>query len=296
MVIGLVQDVIVDTISVDSKLARTLGMLLWRPGRLARNYLDGKRVRYTAPFRLFLFSSLLFFLLAWSSVPFEALEPSLNNEAGEEGQSVAGRDASNEGLTPIPIPDGPTQTGDGQESEREPTVEAEASATCEDSLTDRSPSIEVWMCEHIVPAFERIELAGERAQDDPRLFFAQLRDNIPRVMLLAPILYAVTLAVLYIYRRRYLVYDHLIVSLYMHAALYVYLSAAMVAFWLPLIGGLLAGLLLLYAAFQPLLVYRQAYGSNWLSAILKYLVSNAVYFSMVSVLLVLGVGYALYQS
>ena len=50
----------------DSRLWRTLGYLLARPGRLTREFFEGRRARYLPPFRLYLVISLLFFLIAGS--------------------------------------------------------------------------------------------------------------------------------------------------------------------------------------------------------------------------------------
>ncbi|CAN5838534.1 hypothetical protein BH11GEM2_BH11GEM2_19740 [soil metagenome] len=52
----------------DGKLGRTLRLLVRRPGALTREYLDGRRVRYISPLRLYLACSVLFFSL-------EALAP-----------------------------------------------------------------------------------------------------------------------------------------------------------------------------------------------------------------------------
>ncbi|MBV7255260.1 DUF3667 domain-containing protein [Pacificimonas sp. WHA3] len=41
---------------LDGKFWRTLPMMIFRPGRLTRNYIDGKRARYVAPFGMFLFT------------------------------------------------------------------------------------------------------------------------------------------------------------------------------------------------------------------------------------------------
>ncbi len=51
-----------DTFLFDSRLARTIPLLLFKPGRLTRNYLDGQRSRYVPPFRMLLLTSVLFFL------------------------------------------------------------------------------------------------------------------------------------------------------------------------------------------------------------------------------------------
>ena len=45
----------------DGKIIRTAALLLFRPGALTREFLDGKRVRNLSPIRLYLLCSLLFF-------------------------------------------------------------------------------------------------------------------------------------------------------------------------------------------------------------------------------------------
>lgn len=46
---------------VDGKILRTVGLLLFRPGQLTREFFDGKRARSVTPIRLYLLASLLFF-------------------------------------------------------------------------------------------------------------------------------------------------------------------------------------------------------------------------------------------
>lgn len=53
-------------ISFDSRVWRTLVPLVIRPGELTARYLDGQRVRFVPPVRLYIFVSILhFLLLAW---------------------------------------------------------------------------------------------------------------------------------------------------------------------------------------------------------------------------------------
>ena len=47
----------------DSRLWRSLGYLLTRPGLLTREFLEGRRARYLPPFRLYLVISVVFFLV-----------------------------------------------------------------------------------------------------------------------------------------------------------------------------------------------------------------------------------------
>ena len=53
-----------DVLDLDSRFMRTIKPLLFKPGRLTRDYMEGRRFRYAPPMRLYIFSSIVFFLLA----------------------------------------------------------------------------------------------------------------------------------------------------------------------------------------------------------------------------------------
>jgi hypothetical protein len=64
-------------VALENKLLKTLSLLLFKPGRLTRDYLEGKRVRYVLPLRLYLTLSVIFFAtVKWQAHEFDA---SLNN-------------------------------------------------------------------------------------------------------------------------------------------------------------------------------------------------------------------------
>jgi hypothetical protein len=48
-------------VALEGKLWKSLGLLLFRPGRLTLEYIKGRRVRYVQPLRLYLTFSLIFF-------------------------------------------------------------------------------------------------------------------------------------------------------------------------------------------------------------------------------------------
>ncbi len=50
-------------ISYDSKLLKTLSALLLRPGKITKDYVNGKRVSYTNPFRFLLSLAIVYFLM-----------------------------------------------------------------------------------------------------------------------------------------------------------------------------------------------------------------------------------------
>lgn len=72
-----------EAIAFEGRLWRTLGVLLFRPGRLTNAYLAGRRVRYIRPVRLYLAASVLFFFLLTVLDPVGRLETTLDQEATE---------------------------------------------------------------------------------------------------------------------------------------------------------------------------------------------------------------------
>ena len=58
-----IEEFFANIISYDSRLIRTLTSLLTKPGQITREYIEGKRVSYTNPFRFLLSLSIIYFLM-----------------------------------------------------------------------------------------------------------------------------------------------------------------------------------------------------------------------------------------
>ncbi|MCJ8319022.1 MAG: DUF3667 domain-containing protein [Colwellia sp.] len=52
-----------EMLDIDGRLAKTLKLLLFSPGRLSKEYTEGRRMSYSPPLRLYLVISLLFFVV-----------------------------------------------------------------------------------------------------------------------------------------------------------------------------------------------------------------------------------------
>lgn len=315
-IIGLVQDVFVETLAIDGKLFRTIALLFWQPGVLARRYLDGRRVHYSPPFRLYLFASVFFFFfLFWglgsatfptdmpgpAEIPADTADIAAEIDAAAaldpSGTIEARRDAIIAEVERANSPDrdrdidgagAATQnTDDETDAGDENPLETFRDMTWDEVDFNGPASVEV----HAQRLFE----AAQRVTEDQRLFMAQARETVPRTLLLAPLIYGVILTLLYVYRRRFFVYDHFIISLYMHAALYSYLLLAYGLSKVPGVG-ILAFVSLVWGGLQPLLVLRQAYGSPWISVIPKWIISNAIYMMSVLIIVMLGFSVSLYNS
>ncbi len=52
-----------DLVNFDTRLVRTLYTLLWKPGRISKDFIAGKRMSYVNPFRLLLSLAIIYFLM-----------------------------------------------------------------------------------------------------------------------------------------------------------------------------------------------------------------------------------------
>ncbi|TCI94315.1 DUF3667 domain-containing protein [Tenacibaculum sp. M341] len=58
-----IREVFASFFSWDAKFWRTIFPLLFKPGKVSKDYIEGKRARYTNPFRFYITMSILFFLV-----------------------------------------------------------------------------------------------------------------------------------------------------------------------------------------------------------------------------------------
>lgn len=119
---GLTKDVLGDLIDWDSRVWRTLRPLAFRPGLLTLDFLRGRRMNYTPPFRMYLILSVAFFLLAslgndpGGSLRFSSDESGTNLQlrdgggAGDEGPAGTGAAASGSRVDATP-PAAPASPG-----------------------------------------------------------------------------------------------------------------------------------------------------------------------------------------
>ncbi|GAB2668055.1 DUF3667 domain-containing protein [Arenimonas aestuarii] len=93
---SIIGDFMDSVFELDSRILRTLGPLLFKPGYLSLEYFAGRRVRYVSPVRLFVFLSLFAFFAA--QLRFDAafdedgrtaVEAVADDEAGEAGADTA---------------------------------------------------------------------------------------------------------------------------------------------------------------------------------------------------------------
>ncbi|KAA1245550.1 DUF3667 domain-containing protein [Aquimarina sp. RZ0] len=58
--------------SYDSRLAHTINALLFSPGKISKEYIEGKRIKYANPFRFYLSVSIIFFIINGLFIDFDS--------------------------------------------------------------------------------------------------------------------------------------------------------------------------------------------------------------------------------
>lgn len=96
-------------LGLESRALRSFATLLFRPGRLTRAFIEGKRVRYSSPVQLYLWCTAAFFLMQ-TFFPVVRLDPDSGQVVSSLSAVTVGTDLSAETLqrlatqgTPLPV-------------------------------------------------------------------------------------------------------------------------------------------------------------------------------------------------
>ncbi|RMH00541.1 MAG: DUF3667 domain-containing protein [Deltaproteobacteria bacterium] len=82
-----------EAFGLDGRLARTLGLLFFAPGRLSADYLAGRRARYVGPVRLFLGTNLAVYVVAKASVALREIRELVYGDPSSSAPPKASHDA-----------------------------------------------------------------------------------------------------------------------------------------------------------------------------------------------------------
>ncbi|WP_062062454.1 DUF3667 domain-containing protein [Aquimarina longa] len=89
--------------SYDSRLSHTIIALLFKPGKISKEYIQGKRVKYANPFRFYLSVSIIFFIINGLFIDFDGFRTEIEDKAS------FGKEAINEIKENIKMDDSLTQ-------------------------------------------------------------------------------------------------------------------------------------------------------------------------------------------
>lgn len=303
----LISDAFGDLLEIDSRLWRTLIPLLRRPGRLTRDYLEGRRARYMPPFRTYLVLSVIFFVVAFFdprddlSLLFEPEpQPTPEEQAEIDAEAAAAKKEVLDELAAEGIIVGNTPPDEDDPADTEGLGESVESAEPVDAINDGFniqiddetgdcnieggdlEELPEWFKRRFTP--ERIKKVCENVTADGGTSFGELLlDNIPVALIVLLPLMALVLKVLYPLSRRYFV-EHLLFVIHYHAFFFLILIlqilfarfAALIHVPEPI------SILVIVAAsfYIPVYLYvamRRVYGQGRFLTFLKYLALVVAY-------------------
>ncbi len=280
----LITDAFGDLFELDSRLWKTLGPLLVRPGRLTADYLQGKRARFMPPFRTYLVLSLLFFVVAFFD-PREDLailyadESIPEQAAGAEG-SAALTDSETESVA---TPGGEEEVEANDEPEFNVTIGGEPieEGSCQIDDEDMA-DIPAWLRSRLTKQ-RLIHICETASIDDGQQLLENVLDNIPAALIVLLPFMAFALKALYPLSRRFYV-EHLLFFVHFHAFFFLLLTLQIL--WVRTIAmlGLNTAIgvipVIVSSFYIPIYLFksmRRVYGQGFLLTLLKYAVLLAVY-------------------
>lgn len=263
----LVMSSLADVFALDGRLWRSLPMLLLRPGRMTRNYLDGKRARYVPPFRMFLMASVIFFLTLFT----------LGEQMGWysalkiDGLVEDGVESLAEGEEPIPVitedrletlrerAEDPDLSAEEQQAATMELAQAEGGIALRRILQEDGRINRDALYEEVTSRLDEGATQAEREQawrtadhaatvyENQDRYGARMREWAPRFSLMFMPILALVLTLLYAWHRSRYIYDHVVTALHVQTYIYLMMTVMLVIAainpasigWLVLIGNIL---------------------------------------------------------
>jgi hypothetical protein len=257
-----------DVTHADSRLWRTLWALLFKPGFLTRQFLDGRRASYLPPVRLYLVLSVAFFLYASLSRP-QVLQLSTSDRGVPQAARVVPLEEADR------IPGGSARPGESV---------AERNAR-ECRMINFAGT---WQA--LNPTLQKACL--QVRSDHARSLVAAIRHNLPRTMFLfLPLLAA--LMMLFYWRPRHYYVEHLLLLLHNHAFVFVVLPVGWaLSALVPSVSGWVDLALFIYLTWYMYRSMRAVYGQRPGLTLAKLGALSFLYFVFGLVMFLLNFAYS----
>ncbi len=229
----LLRELMEDFLDFDSRFMRTMKPLLFKPGKLTRDYLDGRRFRYTPPLRLYIFSSIAcFFMVALMAG--DGIVITTNGDADEK--TISGlhigtaEDARVQEALQRLDPDTARRVEEALQQAEEARTEEDAGGDNSISFNDKPWDRETnplvigwapdWVNEWVNDEIEQSPQKGKEIEKNPNLIKDKIFDVLPATMFVLLPIVALLFKFWYLFARKYYV-EHLIFALHNHSFVFV---------------------------------------------------------------------------
>lgn len=278
----------------DSRFSRTLRALLFKPGKISKDYIEGKRQRYANPYKFYLSVSIIFFILWGMTFDFGAAD-NVNMKAGLTEKAVdrdsvttymvmdlLNEDLRNKTIEGVHIPEAHLDTlGFWQSSREKAEIFAKYYSVTENvdpttallSLEYKDSFYNSWLYEKVTDAMHF----------DSDVFMSYLLGKLPFIIFFFLPLFAVFIWLLYA-RRPYTYMEHLVFTFHNQTVLFVLFGIGRLfdyfadSSW----GMVLAGVGFLFYLYKAM---RHFYRQGSVKTFLKFLILNVLFFILALVAL-----------
>lgn len=286
----IVGEVLKDELALNSSLPRTLVGIVFRPGYLTNEYIRGRVVRYIPPLRLYLISSVVFFLVL-SLVSLRTLDRmtvrpqgAIVAEAVDRDSAIAAlREQRMELLEEDTLPAGAgrfvvRQMIAGHEAQLQAlgdTVTPTALGRMPDPSLGIPGTMQPWaegLLENVERGVLRRPVERKLAQighlplrEATRAFIRDMLEYAPHTMFVLLPVFALILKLLYVRRSRFYA-EHFVFALHLHAFFYLMFLLMMLLWqWSNIIG-----IILLWMVLYVWLAMKRVYQQGWFRTTLKW--------------------------
>lgn len=294
----MVRELFEDVLELDSRFSRTLKTLLFQPGKLTRDYIDGRRFRYTPPIRIYLFASVIFFLLATLATSLVDLQVTTNEDGSQTRQF---------GI--IQMDDGITRPGKADSgTDQDP----DGPFTGEQELPDITFfGDEKW---HPVDNPVNLPFVPQRLDDwinreladspnkaraiekNPKLIIQAMIDVLPQAVFILLPVFALVMKFWYLFARRFYI-EHVIFSLHNHSFIFTIFIMLLLLNWIETGAASLgwdtesaavffSGISAVLLAWIPVYMFfamKRVYQQGWFLTLGKYLVVGWSYIIVLAI-------------
>lgn len=286
---SVLSDSLGDALSIDGKFLHTLLPLFIRPGYLTKEFMKGKRARYTPPFRLYLFLTFFaFFLLSHNHKPETQLEKNLSfkNEQGKDVdvlsffEDIVDRNVDQvDSLELDTITDLKLNNGIFNLNIERDTVQASNSINEEDQEDLRK----------VLFGNSELKKLLEMWKLNPTMMIDNVFKKLSQTLLIIFPVFALFLALFYIRKKHYLL-EHLLISLNFHSFVFVIviISELLIMTKFEFLQQFNFYLYLLIPL-QLVLALKFYYQQSWIKTIVKFFMLSIIY----NILLISGILYSL---
>lgn len=267
----ILKDFLGDYFTFDSKFFRSLIPLIIKPGHLTREYIDGKRVTYIFPLRLYIFTTFVFFFVATLNTKLD-----FDKFVGQSEGSTKENTILNDTISTSKFDDLEKKIDKEvnrkiiyniDSSKGEKVVEVKGTAfNFSFNESDTSNSAFVKYLNN-----KGKYLAG-LGKDGSSLFLKEIIDQLPKVMFILLPLFALILKLIY-FRNKMFYVEHLVFSLHIHTFIFILLIISVFIVNIYTVIGIFL-LILTYLFFSLLNFYQQSVSKT----IVKFILLISLYF------------------